>query len=307
MHWPIAFQFRLNCRLQIIASLINSSSTRFTSVFCLYLINHGTCLIIDNLYCLGGVYIRLYLKQPSFRLTNPVLFLEKLVEYWESSFSLQVPRPSKSSPAQTTASSDSKDLILGNEDFLSLLTSCVICVVKGEPSVIDHLLSWGFPKTLTELLARALAANRRGVPITCIIRLLYQLVCRVETIDMLASNSSAGSPANNSSLRGASGGNSSDIILLFTTVLDHFNLRSTSRDQLMLEVQSRSLSLPYLPRDACFIVELIKILFQCNSCKYLGYLVSSAVQAKLPIFILNYIIGASSQVSINSLCINGFV
>jgi hypothetical protein len=46
----------------------------------------------------GGVYIRLYMKQPTFRLSNPIFFLERLVELWEHSFSKQVPVESSSLP-----------------------------------------------------------------------------------------------------------------------------------------------------------------------------------------------------------------
>ena len=49
--------------------------------------------INDEIY-VGGVYIRLYMKQPMFRLSNSMFFLERLVELWEHSFSKQVPSAS---------------------------------------------------------------------------------------------------------------------------------------------------------------------------------------------------------------------
>lgn len=67
------------------------------------------------------------------------------------------------------------------------MTSCIVCVVKGEQSVIDHLLSWGFIHTITELLARALNGNRRGTPAISIARILHLLVQRVDVIENLAS------------------------------------------------------------------------------------------------------------------------
>ena len=108
----------------------------------------------------GGVYIRLYLKQPTFRLSNAVFFLEKLVEFWESSFNIQVPLTNAASKVgQGNNASDSRAVVLGNEDFLSLLTSCIVCVVKGESSVVEHLITWGFVQTLPVLLKRALVAG----------------------------------------------------------------------------------------------------------------------------------------------------
>jgi hypothetical protein len=50
--------------------------------------------LANELY-VGGVYIRLYLKQPTFHLTNPIFFAEKLIEFWESSFNVQVPKNAK--------------------------------------------------------------------------------------------------------------------------------------------------------------------------------------------------------------------
>ena len=67
------------------------------------------------------------------------------------------------------------------------MTSCIVCVVKGEQSVVDHLLSWGFVHTMTELLCRALDGNRRGTPAISIARILHLLVQRVDVIENLAS------------------------------------------------------------------------------------------------------------------------
>ena len=49
---------------------------------------------IENEIYVGGVYIRLYMKQPMFRLSNSMFFLERLIELWEHSFSKQVPSES---------------------------------------------------------------------------------------------------------------------------------------------------------------------------------------------------------------------
>jgi hypothetical protein len=46
---------------------------------------------LDEEIFVGNVYIRLFMKQPTFRLSNPIFFLERLVELWEHSFNKQVP------------------------------------------------------------------------------------------------------------------------------------------------------------------------------------------------------------------------
>lgn len=218
--------------------------------------------LVSEIYA-GGVYIRLFLKQPTFRLSNPVFFLEKLVEFWESSFNVQVPASSKKDRFYGEDNSDSRAVVLGKEDFLSLLTSCIVCVVKGESSVHDHLLSWGFVHLLCDLLKRALDNDRRGTPVTCVVRLLHQLVGRVDTVDNMAS-----SPV--------------DIIVQLTRAL---NVNSNVADH----------KLPELPKDAAFSVELLKKIFQCIGSRNLGHFVAMGMQARLPSYLLDNIIGAPKQ------------
>jgi DnaJ family protein C protein 13 len=206
----------------------------------------------------GGVYIRLYLKQPTFRLSNPVFFLEKLVEFWDSSFTIQVPIKAvavNKDGFQGTAS-DSRSVVLGNEDFLTLLTSCIVCVVKGEASVVDHLLSWGFVHSLCDLLKRAITTGRRGSPMVCIIRLLNQLIGRMEVVDNLACAKV-------------------DIVSQLTLCLDNGS--------------------GALPKDATIIVELLKKIFQTTFSRFLGHFVGMAMNANLPNFLLDHVLGASPQ------------
>jgi len=215
--------------------------------------------------CVGGVYIRLYLKNPTFRLKNPVLFAEKLIDYWESAFNIQVP-PSPTSRSMDTASSNglflngttttaSRALALGNEDFLSLITSCLICVVKAENAVIDQLIACGFIHTICELLFRAVKANRRGVPMLSIVRMLHQFVIRIEVIDNLASSKV-------------------DMIQLFTHCLHD-------------EEEEKKIC-----KDASIVVELMKKIFLCVYSKSLGLFVINAMAANLPNFLLDNILSA---------------
>ena len=81
----------------------------------------------DELF-LGNVYVRLFLKQPAFRLTNTIYFLEKLIEYWESAQEIQI-RPAAVA-ALDSSSSDGFQLVIGKENFLSLVTSCKSALFK---------------------------------------------------------------------------------------------------------------------------------------------------------------------------------
>ena len=120
------------------------------------------------------------------------MFVEKLIEFWESAFNIQVPVKTVDGHGDGHYGTSDDDggaastaVVLGSEDFLSLLTSSIVCVTKGEPTVIDHLLSWGFQNTLCDFLERAVTTGRRGAPTTAIIRLLHQLVSRVDCVDAL--------------------------------------------------------------------------------------------------------------------------
>jgi len=212
---------------------------------------------------LGGVYIRLYLKQPSFRLTNPVLFVEKLVECWEACFNIQAP----TSTSASTTDSDSRALVLGNEDFLALLTSCLVCAIKAEPSVVDHLLSWGFVPSVVALLKRALNAGRRGTPMVCTVRLLLQLVVRPDVVDCLA-------------------GSKVDPVQQLT--------RCLRPDAPAFSASVSTPSPSDLPRDATLVVELLKRIFLAQS-RYLQQFVRSARAVDLPPFLLDKVLGASAQ------------
>lgn len=57
---------------------------------------------LDEEIYVGNVYIRLFMKQPTFRLSNPIFFLERLVELWEHSFNKQVPHANSSTAPESS-------------------------------------------------------------------------------------------------------------------------------------------------------------------------------------------------------------
>ena len=68
----------------------------------------------------GNVYIRLFLKQPTFRLSNPIFFLEKLIELWDHSFDKQVPVKKSALPVDTPTKGSSTISYLNRGLFLYL-------------------------------------------------------------------------------------------------------------------------------------------------------------------------------------------
>ena len=306
---------------------------------------------------IGGVYLRLFLKQPTYKLSNSLYFIEKLVEFWEASFNAQVPFSSPASVAAvannnnniTTAvgggsavgggidytnsnsnnnstntmiqtsnnndnsnnaiiqtnntnnnnnannSNDEVSIVLAKEDFLTLITSCIICILKAEPTLIDHIISWGFIKTLYDYLTRALDWDRRGSPVVSIMRILHELIHHPHAIDSLTVN-----PI--------------DVVLQLTRSLDvhsnsihtnaiHTNTIHTNN----INQSSNSIYTlpPELPVDATLIVDLLRKLFiyannnsntttnSVDSSNNIIYFIQCAIDASLPQYLLTYIIQAS--------------
>lgn len=207
----------------------------------------------------GAVYIRLYLRQPTFKLTHPVMFAETLISRWEEAFELQTTL--SSSPLCDNADK-CYDLVLGKEDFLSLMTSCLVCLIKGEPALVDHILSWGFANKATDLLCKALDNNCRGAPVTSVIRLLHQMADSIAVADALTAASS-------------------DIVLQLTRTLD---ISGIMKGQATVGIE------PSLPKEASFIVELVKKIFLDASEDCLLELCKSACRCSLPIFLIDYVI-----------------
>jgi DnaJ family protein C protein 13 len=214
---------------------------------------------LQNEIFIGGVYIRLFLKQPTFRLTNPVLFLEKICSLWESSFEAQVPEMDVLH--HKASSDDSTALVLGKEDFLSICTSCIICIVKNESTVVDHLISWGFTYKMFELLERAIQTNKWGTPCTSIGRILLEFGNRVEMIDHLASAPS-------------------DVIALLTRALNESPLGSGD---------------VIVPKEASVFVEILRKIYQCQASEYLIEFVQMGMRAQLPGFLLDNIISTEAE------------
>jgi hypothetical protein len=175
-----------------------------------------------------------------FRLSNSLFFLEKLIEVWDYSFRKQVPTTLKSSQGHDNINSwstgtssgldpdtlkDCQALVLGNENFLAVITSCLVCVIKSDESLVGHLLAWGFLDDICVCLKDALDSERRGEPVTCAIRLLSMLVDHPLAVESLASAHT-------------------DAIAQIKRVLD-CRPHSTT-----------------LPKESSFMVELVKKIFQ---------------------------------------------
>jgi hypothetical protein len=130
--WTVEMQNELRAAL---TALLGSTSDSFNKPIEVSVDHTVSYRQLTNEIYIGGVYIRLFLKQPTFRLSNPVFFLEKLIEFWENSFNTQVPADVKKTSYEKD-SYDSKALVLG----------------KGMHSLthsLTHLLTYSLTHLLT--------------------------------------------------------------------------------------------------------------------------------------------------------------
>jgi hypothetical protein len=266
---------------------------------------HVHYAVLDNEIFIGNVYIRIYLKQPSFKLSNPIYFMEKIIENYDFSFNTQVPKKGKSSsvshpplycgdPSSKQQQSQNWEVIVGKEDFLSLLTSCMICALKNEHSLTSQLVSWGFLETLiTDYLYRINLYQRKGIPLISVLRLLNELVNFHEMIDFIAIHSTHltnniitnlafslldevdESPAdNNLTTNGIESNN-------------HSNVKDSSSSSSLLFFDGRAVS---LYKEAILIIEIFKKLFACYQNPNILILLRYALSCQLPSILLLHII-----------------
>ena len=206
---------------------------------------------------IGGVYIRLYMKQNTYRLSNPIHFVEILLSRWEEAFEAQVKesKSTKVSRVEDNETSKSYALVVGKEDFLSLMTSCIVCAIRSEVALIDHVLTWGFADRGTTLLKRALDGGKRGVPVLSVIRILHELAVNVEVSEALASSKG-------------------NVILQLRRALH----------------PSDSLTVTQFPSDSAIVAELLKKILRFANRPTLASFCSAALSCALPeLLIINVI------------------
>jgi hypothetical protein len=145
--------------------------------------------LANELY-IGGVYVRIFLKQPTFELSNPVFFLEKLIEQWERSFEEQVPKDYATGDQKQLNEDDqaanSRSLIVATEDFLSIMNSCLLCLLRTRHALIDNFASWGVLHRLVAYMRRALDRRLRGTPLQSTFWLVHLAMEREACISNLS-------------------------------------------------------------------------------------------------------------------------
>jgi curved DNA-binding protein CbpA len=241
--------------------------------------------LLNELY-IGNVYIRIYLKSPTFKLSNPIYFMEKLIEFYDFSFNLQVPRkkgtndhPLDQDPA--LVHNDSREIVLGKEDFLSLVTSSMICNMKNEHNLIEQMISWGFVDTLIkDYLYRINSYQRKGVPLTTILRLLNEIMNFNISLDYIIEKASSVSTNN-------------IISNLTYALIDEDSV--TSPASVEDNPSSKGEKTIMLYKESILIIEILKKLFQYYQNASILLLLNYAMQCQLPNLLISHIVNRSKS------------
>ena len=108
----------------------------------------------------AGVYVRLFLKEPTYPIRNPQGFLEGLLRRFVTETNLLLGMTSddadKVREAKLAAEKEAKaeaaaggvahegQLMVRGEDVMTQVTHAIVCLLRVRPSMLDHVAALGF-------------------------------------------------------------------------------------------------------------------------------------------------------------------
>jgi hypothetical protein len=138
----------------------------------------------DELY-LGGVYVRLYLKEPTFNLRDPMTFLKHVLQRWTHEMEQFTLRKGDAADGEAPVE-DSHLVVSASQDKLELVTSATVYLCKVRANLCDKLAEWGYIKKSLAFMKDALITEMIGAPLLSIIRLLHVASNRMANVEMIA-------------------------------------------------------------------------------------------------------------------------
>ena len=130
----------------------------------------------------GGVYVRLFLKNPQYQLKDPVKFLEHLCTEAIRLAEYALPKSAGGSGREGAPppipGGSSTALVVAEDDLLSILVSAAVYVLRVRPGLVERSIQWGHIARTASLLR---GANEAGVgvgagPALALLRLIHQFV-----------------------------------------------------------------------------------------------------------------------------------
>jgi len=155
---------------------------------------------LENELYIGGVYVRLFLKEPTFNLHNPSGFLEMVLQRW----AVELQTLTSGDHKVVDSSSESKDnnndddattsalATTKRQDTLQLVTSAAVYLCKVRSALCDKLSSWGYMSKCATYIHQALQLDLTGAPLIHSIRILHVAAgsrANVEAMAMLRGTS----------------------------------------------------------------------------------------------------------------------
>lgn len=138
----------------------------------------------DELY-LGGVYVRLYLKEPTFNLRDPTTFLKHVLQRWTHEMELFTLQKGETGDDEAPPE-DSHQVVTASQDKLELVTSATVYLCKVRANLCDKLAEWGYITKSVAFMKDVLIAEMIGAPLLSIIRLLHVASNRMPNVEMIA-------------------------------------------------------------------------------------------------------------------------
>ena len=143
--------------------------------------------LLDELF-VGGVYVRLFLKEPTYNLRNPGGFLELLMVRWGQELKLltQLQTRGEQAAAATPGGGESGALTTAKQDVLNLVTSAAVYLCKVRAPLCDKLAQWGYMAKGVSLGKASLAKGMVGTTLVSAIRILHVAGPRRVNVEALA-------------------------------------------------------------------------------------------------------------------------
>lgn len=133
----------------------------------------------ENEMIVGGVYLRLYLEDPSFPLHDYNGFLQALLFRW-----LEEMEQSTEQHFVTDSGRKSSELGTG-PGAVELVTNSIICTCKIRPFLLEKLSSWGYTKHVVNFIVKAKAMNLIEMPLLSSFRVLLLLSSELFNVEDL--------------------------------------------------------------------------------------------------------------------------
>jgi hypothetical protein len=139
--------------------------------------------LMDELF-IGGVYVRLFLEEPTYNLRNPGGFLELLCKWWAEE--LELITGGGGGGEKVGEGKGGSQITTAKQDVLNLCTSAAVYLCKLRGPLCDKLAQWGTIQKAVTYVRAALGKGMIGTSLVSAVRLLHVASSRRANIEAIA-------------------------------------------------------------------------------------------------------------------------